>query len=189
MQTILQAPVLIVPGIGNSGPDHWQSRWQRRYPGCTRLEVPDWDQTECADWVAAIARAVRALGPHTRIVAHSLGCLAVAHWATGQEATAASALLVAVPDPHGAAFPSEARGFTPLPEQRFAFPSLIVASDDDPYATPVHAQRCAAMWGSALHRAGALGHINAASGLGDWERGWELAASISQPGRAPAFAS
>lgn len=186
----MQSPVLIVPGIGNSGPDHWQTRWQRRYPGCSRIDVKDWDQPECADWMDAIARAVRALGPHTRIVAHSLGCLAVAHWAAhAGGASVGGALLVAVPDPHGAAFPAEARGFAPLPQSHLGFPSLIVASDDDPYATPAHAQRCAAMWGSALHRAGALGHINAASGLGDWDLGWELANSVSQPGRVPVSAA
>lgn len=123
-----------------------------------------------------------ASGPHTLIVAHSLGCLAVAHWAARMTgARVAGALLVAVPDPHGPAFPAQASGFAPLPERRFPFPTLIVASDDDPYAGIEHAKRYAAAWDGSLHRIGKRGHINAASGLGDWPAGWQLLRSITAP--------
>jgi predicted alpha/beta hydrolase family esterase len=98
----------------------------------------------------------------------------------------AGALLVAVPDPHGPAFPAAARGFAPLPELGLPFPSLIVASDDDPYACITHAERYAAAWGSRLHRIGKRGHINAASGLGDWPAGWQLLESLTDPVSASA---
>jgi predicted alpha/beta hydrolase family esterase len=94
-------------------------------------------------------------------------------------------LLVAVPDPHGPAFPAAAHGFAPLPEQRFDFPSLIVASDNDSYSGIEHARHCAQAWGSRLHYAGALGHINAASGLGDWDKGWELLEELSRSTKRP----
>jgi len=177
----MQRSILIVPGIGNSGEAHWQSRWQQRHAGITRIAPSSWDEPECADWTAAIERAVSASGPHTLVVAHSLGCLAVAHWAarTAQAARVAGALLVAVPDPHGARFPAAAHGFAPLPELRLPFPSLIVASDDDPYAHIAHAERYAAAWGGSLHRIGKRGHINAASGLGDWSDGWQLLERIT----------
>ncbi|SHM47897.1 hypothetical protein SAMN05192549_101689 [Duganella sacchari] len=186
--------VLIVPGIGNSGAEHWQTRWQEKYADITRIAPASWDAPECDDWVAAIERAVQASGPQTLIVAHSLGCLAVAHWAhsrvTGGAATdtngIAGALLVAVPDPDGPVFPGAARGFAPLPTQRLPFPSLIVASDDDPYAKADYAQRCAQAWGSRLYRIGKRGHINAASGLGDWPEGWRLLESLTGPGSASA---
>jgi predicted alpha/beta hydrolase family esterase len=191
-RTNMQA-IVIVPGIGNSGEQHWQSRWQASHAGVTRIAPSSWDAPECGDWVAAIDSAVRAAGPDTLLVAHSLGCLAVAHWAARHGAAAgdaspavAGALLVAVPDPHGPAFPAEARGFAPLPQQRFGFPSLIVASDDDPYGRMAYAERCAAAWGSGLHRIGAYGHINAASGLGDWPEGWRLLASLKSPAIASA---
>lgn len=186
----MQKSVLIVPGIGNSGDEHWQSYWQRERADVTRIAPTSWDEPECDDWVAAIERAVAASGPQTLIVAHSLGCLAVAHWAArhGGETRAgvAGALLVAVPDPGGPAFPAAARGFASLPEQRLPFPSLIVASDDDPYARMAHAERYAAAWGSRLHRIGKLGHINAASGLGDWPAGWQLLESLTGPESASA---
>ena len=172
---------LIVPGIGNSGAEHWQTLWQQSHACVSRIEVADWNEPQCADWVAAIERAMRASGPDTLIVAHSLGCLAVAHWtASAGRAACRAALLVAVPDPHGPAFPAAAHGFAPLPEQRFDFPSLIVASDNDPYASIEHARHYANVWGSRLHYAGALGHINAASGLGTWDKGWELLEELSR---------
>lgn len=182
----MQKSVLMVPGIGNSGDGHWQSRWQQQRAGITRIAPSSWDEPECGDWVEAIERAVAASGPQTLIVAHSLGCLAVAHWAARHDRTIAGALLVAVPDPYGPAFPAAARGFGPLPELRLSFPSRIVASDDDPYARIEHAERYAAAWGSRLHRIGKLGHINAASGLGDWPAGWQLLDSLTVPATASA---
>jgi len=74
-------PVFVVPGIGNSGPLHWQSVWQAAHPDWRRLVVEDWDQVVCDDWVSAIERQVAESGEDTVIVAHSLGCLAVVHWA------------------------------------------------------------------------------------------------------------
>ena len=174
----MHTPVLIVPGINNSGESHWQSHWQRRHPGFERLEVDDWDHPECGHWSDAIGRAVERLGPRTVIVAHSLGCLAVAHWAARSGSAAGAALLVALPDPHGPAFPSEARGFAPLPEGRMPFPSIIVASGDDPYANAGLTRRCAHAWGSRLHHVGNQGHLNAASGLGEWPAGWDLLESL-----------
>ena len=75
-------PVLVVPGIGNSGPTHWQSVWQASHPAWERLTVDDWDRVVCDDWISAIGQQVAPHGKDTLIVAHSLGCLAVVHWAT-----------------------------------------------------------------------------------------------------------
>jgi hypothetical protein len=98
----------------------------------------------------------------------------VGHWAAGPHAPIRAALLVAVPDPRGPAFPPEAVGFSDPPGSRFSFRSTVVVSDDDPYASPEHAERLAASWGSRIVRVGRCGHINSASGLGAWARGWEL---------------
>lgn len=77
----MSVSVLILPGIGNSGPQHWQTLWQNSHPDFVRVEQRDWDRPVCAEWVAALDAAVRAAGPQAVLVAHSLGCLAVAHWA------------------------------------------------------------------------------------------------------------
>ncbi len=107
-------------------------------------------------------------------MAHSLACLLVAHWQAGSTLPVRGAFLVAVPDPLSGAFPSEAAAFAAPPREKLRFPSLIVASSDDPYGSPSYAARCAAEWGSGLVDIGACGHINGASGLGDWPDGMAL---------------
>jgi uncharacterized protein len=164
-------PVLILPGIGDSGPAHWQTLWQRAYPRVRRVVQTDWDRPQCDAWSAALDAAVGESSPGVVLVAHSLACLLVAHWAASTRHVIHGALLVAVPDPSGPAFPAEATGFSPLPMQRLPFTSLIVASSDDPYGSLAHAHRCASAWGSRIVEVGAAGHINAASGLGDWPAG------------------
>jgi predicted alpha/beta hydrolase family esterase len=172
-------PVLVVPGIGNSGPTHWQSVWQTTQPHWHRLQVDDWDRVDCDDWVSAIERQMALLGKEAVIVAHSLGCLAVVHWAARHAPRIRGALLVAVPDPAASAFPiTAASGFSPLPRERLPFPTTVVASANDPYGTVDHARTCAAAWGSELAEVGARGHINSASGLGDWPEGYRLLEKI-----------
>jgi predicted alpha/beta hydrolase family esterase len=169
--------ILILPGLNNSGPAHWQTRWEQRLPNARRVAERDWDRPDRAAWVAALDGAVAAAGPDVVLVAHSLGCLQVAHWASGAPSAGASvrgALLVAPPDPEAPGFPDVVTGFAPLPSTRLPFASTLVASTNDPYGAWAFAARCAEAWGSRLVNAGPLGHINADSGLGDWEAGLRL---------------
>jgi uncharacterized protein len=171
------APVLILPGIGGSGPHHWQSLWQALHPAYHRVEMPDWDRPERAAWVRALDGAVSAAASLPVIVAHSLGCLAVAHWAA-QGGRARAALLVAAPDPGGLDFPEVARSFAPVPLVPLGFPSRVIASRNDPYGSFEFAQLCAMAWGGTLTDVGPAGHINADSGLGDWPAGQQLLADL-----------
>ncbi|PMS14983.1 hypothetical protein C0Z18_29225 [Trinickia dabaoshanensis] len=165
----MNCPVFIVPGIGNSGPSHWQTLWQAAHSDWQRLSVDDWDHVVCDDWVHALERQLTKSGAETVVVAHSLGCLALAHWAARSSRTLRGALLVAVPDPASPAFPrTAATGFEPIPAKRLAFPSVIVASTNDPYGNLDHAQACAAAWGSELIEVREKGHLNADSNLGHW---------------------
>lgn len=168
-------PIIMVPGICNSGPDHWQSHWQAQIRHTARIAPSDWYRPERNDWVAALTLAVTAAPSPPLLVAHSLGCLAVAHWAPQRAARKiAGALLVAVPDPSARAFPAEAASFVDPPFGRLPFPAMIVASEDDPYATLAYAEERAAGWGTELVVIGRRGHINSASGLGDWPEGRTL---------------
>jgi len=167
-------PVLLVPGIGNSGPDHWQSAWERRHALVTRVAQRDWDHPHCAEWLEALDAEVVRLGPQTLLVAHSLACLLVAHWAARSPRPVRAALLVAVPDPTGLAFPAAAVGFGDVPRTRLPFDTTIVCSTDDPYSSLAFVRRCAGDWDAELVDAGSRGHLNAASGLGDWDDGWAL---------------
>lgn len=175
----MRATVLIMPGINNSGPTHWQSLWEEANPVFRRIQVDDWDRPECASWIASIDRAVTSVEQPVILVAHSLGCLPVIEWAMrGRTDRVRGALLVSVPDPLGPNFPAEATGFTPLPLQRLPFKSIVVSSENDPYGGSAYARRCADEWGSRFVNIGAAGHINAASNLGAWDEGMALLRSL-----------
>ncbi|HLK91726.1 MAG TPA: alpha/beta fold hydrolase [Polyangia bacterium] len=177
---------MIVPGLGGSGPAHWQTRWEALYPAHVRVEQRDWDHPRRAEWLAALASAV-AGGPVV-LVAHSLGCALVAHAAAEPwSAAVAAALLVAPADVDSPAHtPPETRDFAPLPLAPLPFPATVVASQDDPYVTLARARSLARAWGAALVDAGPRGHLNADSGLGDWPEGRRhLEALVA---RAPALA-
>lgn len=165
---------LIVPGIGNSGPRHWQTLWERQHPEWRRVQQRDWDRPVRDEWLQALESAMAEAPAPSVLVAHSMGCLLVAHWAQRSSLPVRAALLVAVPDPEGPCFPPAAQGFQPVPSEKLRFPSLVVASSDDPFGSVAHARRCATDWGSAFIEIGAVGHINADSGLGDWPAGLEL---------------
>lgn len=169
----LDATVLVLPGIGDSGQAHWQSLWEQRHPSFRRVIQRDWDHPVYSEWAARLEEAVATSGTDTVLVTHSLGSLLATQWAAGTRLRIRAALLVAVPDPAGSAFPAEAEGFaTSL--QALPFPSIVVASANDPYASLVYTRACAAAWGSELVNIGDAGHINAASGLGEWPQGMDL---------------
>jgi predicted alpha/beta hydrolase family esterase len=170
----LSATVLILPSIGNSGPLHWQSIWEQSQPEFVRVQQRDWDNPVCEEWVAVIEEAVKRAGPDVVLVAHSLACLAVAHWAAKPHSPIKGALLVAVPNSKGPNFPVEARGFSENPTRPFSFRSTVVVSDNDPYGSPEHARQLAAAWGSRVVHIGNRGHINANSGLGAWPEGYKF---------------
>lgn len=167
-------PILLLPGYLDSGPEHWQSLWQKTSAAFVRVAQRDWEHPVCAEWVAVLDDAVARHGVGAVLVAHSLACLLVAHWAAVTARTVKGALLVAPPDPQNPNFPEVAVGFTPAPARPFGFPSILVASANDPYADFEFAERCAAAWGSRLINAGRLGHINAASGVEAWPEGMAL---------------
>lgn len=163
--------IIILPGIGGSGDGHWQTHWEASSKNFARFAPSSWDEPHLEDWISALDTAVAATDAPPVLVAHSLACLLVAHWQARSSAPIAGAMLVAVPDPHGAAFPAEAASFADPPAQRFRFASLVVASGNDPYGAIDHARQRAGQWGSKLIEAGPVGHINAGSGLGNWPAG------------------
>jgi predicted alpha/beta hydrolase family esterase len=166
--------IVILPGIGGSGELHWQTRWEKTNPRYRRFQPTDWNRPELKDWIAALDRAVSAASKPPLLVAHSLACLLVAHWQQVSTAAVAGAFLVAVPNPQSEAFPAEAASFADPPLGEFRFPSLVVASANDPYGAIEYARGRASQWGSGIAEVGELGHINEASGLEDWPQGKAL---------------
>ncbi|MEP6936098.1 MAG: alpha/beta hydrolase [Nitrospirota bacterium] len=167
-------PVLVLPGHANSGPQHWQSRWELRHFEWQRVQLGNWDDPVCDEWVRVLDAAVQACSSPPILVAHSLACLLVAHWAHRSSLCLKGAFLAAVPDPLSACFPATARGFVPVPMTPFAFRSLVIASANDPFGSLTHATQCAATWGSTFIDIGQAGHINADSGHGEWSEGYAL---------------
>ena len=167
----VKAPVLILPGFGNSGSQHWQTLWELRHPDWQRVNLGEWDSPTCDDWIHALDVAVRACPSPPVLVAHSLACLLVAHWVHRLSRVPTGAFLVAVPDPKSDSFPASARGFMPVPLLPFMFRSLVVASANDPLGSPAYAKHCAMAWGSMFIDIGQAGHINVDSGHGEWPEG------------------
>lgn len=163
--------ILIVPGLGNSGPDHWQTRWERKLPTAQRVEQDDWDTPVRADWVERIAAAVGKATRPVVLVAHSLGVLAVAEAAPRLQGVKA-AFLVAPPDATRDDMPDCIKAsFADVSAEPLPFPAMLVASRNDPYCAYGVADELAAAWGALLVDAGEAGHINAASGHGPWPEG------------------
>ena len=169
----MSARVLLVPGISNSGPAHWQSLWEAGREDVLRVRQRDWNHPVCDEWVLSLDHAVRAADGPPILAAHSLGCLVVAHWAASSTQKTHAILMAAVPDPQGGDFPRQAVGFQSVPPSLQGRRVVIFGSSDDPYSSPSFVQRCVMHWNAEFVDLGPAGHINAASGLGDWPRGWQ----------------
>jgi predicted alpha/beta hydrolase family esterase len=167
--------VLILPGFENSGPAHWQSRWEAEHPECVRVEQADWFQPQVGDWVDTLDAAIAAAPEPVLLAAHSLGCVTVAHWVArgGDTAKVLGALLVAPADIDTADVPALVN-FRPIPLVRLPFPSIVVAGDDDPWAALPRSEQFARAWGSRLVVVPGGGHLNADSDLGSWPQGRAL---------------
>jgi hypothetical protein len=175
--------VLIVPGLDDSGPRHWQSAWDR-LPYFSRVDLGTWDAPKLHLWVPRLDRAVRESPRPIVFAAHSLGCIAIAWWAALSWSEAfrekvRGALLVAPPDVDSEETDVRIRDFRPLPRIRLPFPSQIVASRNDPHCRFARAEEMALAWGSDFVDAGYAGHLNADSAVGPWAEGLPLLARLS----------
>lgn len=164
--------LIIVPGLGGSGPDHWQTLWEQKF-GAVRVRQDDPAQPDPVHWAARLQEMIEATPGELVLVAHSLGVLTVAHWATRHAVPerVRGALLVAPPDPERPDALDEVRRFAPLPAGPLPFPALVVASENDPYAASEWAEALAETWEAEFVTAGEAGHINTVSGHGDWPEG------------------
>jgi predicted alpha/beta hydrolase family esterase len=171
--------VLILPGLGSSGPGHWQSLWEAQC-GYARVEQADWERPQLADWLHTLRAVTGDSSQRFVLVAHSLACALVAHAAHRLPVgRVAAALLVAPADVDSPDHtPDVVRGFAPMPLLRLPFPATVVASSNDPYVGLDRARHFAASWGAGFVDIGATGHINADSGLGAWDQGQRLLADL-----------
>jgi hypothetical protein len=167
--------VLLLPGWQGSGPGHWQMHWARKQ-GHAVVEQNDWLHPLRGDWLARLDETVIDTPGPVVVVAHSLGCILVAAWASVSRHTARvrGALLVAPGDTEALELKDRLPGWSPISRQRLPFRSILVGSQNDPYCTADRAQALAQAWGARWVNLGAAGHINADSSLGEWPEGQAL---------------
>jgi uncharacterized protein len=163
--------LLFVAGLNGFGPDHWQTRWRNRLPTAKLVEQADWDRPDLSLWVRAIVEACEAAQRPVVLIAHSLGVTTVSHAAPLLSASRVKGALLVAPPSDEALIREGAGAFAPTPSAPLPFPSLLVASQNDPFSEYQFAEDKAAQWGSRLVAAGEAGHINADSGHGPWPEG------------------
>ena len=163
-----------MPGLYNSGPQHWQSYWENEY-GFKRIDQENWDLPNCEDWIRKIDFTISIYPPESVVlVGHSLACCTIVKWAEKYKRVIKGALLVAPSDTEAPNYPQGTTGFTPMPQYRLPFPSITVASKNDEYVSVERAKAFAGYWGSDIVVLGDLGHINSASKLSNWPEGYAL---------------
>jgi predicted alpha/beta hydrolase family esterase len=172
-----EAEILVIPGLGDSGPDHWQSRWEAKIPAVRRVVQADRDRPELAAWRDRIVEEVARASRPVVLVAHSLGVLAAVHaapfLAKGESSgKVKGAFLVAPPSIEVlAGLDALDPAFLTVPGEPLPFPALVIASRDDPFASFAESEALARTLGAELIDAGFSGHINSDSGHGPWPEG------------------
>jgi uncharacterized protein len=166
---------LLVPGLGNSGPEHWQTYFQNSGDNFYRIEQQEWDAPTCKEWIETIDKKVTEFDLATVIlIGHSLGCSAIAHWAAEYKRQIKGALLVAPSDLEAQGYTFPVTGFIPIPADKINFKTIVVASANDIWVSLDRAKFFADNWGSEFINIGEAGHINAVSGHTNWVEGMRI---------------
>jgi predicted alpha/beta hydrolase family esterase len=183
----IDTTVLIVPGLREHVPEHWQTLLAAQLPKVYTVPPLEEDKLSCAARVGALDRALRAIDGPVILVAHSAGVMMVAHWAQATRSPRSiKGALLATPADVESRFPEgypttdslREHGWLPIPRRVLPFPSLVAASRNDPLCAFERAQALAQDWGSTLEDLGDVGHLNPAAGFGEWPRALELIRSL-----------
>jgi uncharacterized protein len=169
--------ILIVPGLRDDMPDHWQTLLQAKLRKVACVPRIQTDKLSCAAWVAELDRSLARIEGPVILVAHSGGVIMVVHWAQSHRRAIHGALLAAPPDfetPLPEGYPTQEvlrqNGWLPTPRAPLPFPSIVAASTNDPLGRYDRVAELATAWGSRIVNVGAVGHLNPASGFGEWPR-------------------
>ncbi|MFA6342414.1 MAG: alpha/beta hydrolase [Fibrobacteraceae bacterium] len=169
---------LIIPGLNNSGPKHWQSFWEKSLPNAHRLTQENWGNPELQPWLASLNKELQSSKENTLIIAHSLGVSLVIHWLTRySNPYVKGALLVSPSDVDSV---EVIKNFAPMPLKRLPIPTVVAASENDVFVSLDRALFFADQWGSKLVNVGKLGHINAETNLGEWPQGKAILADFER---------
>ena len=175
--------VLVVPGLRDHVPDHWQTHLAAQLPKAFTVPPLEQDRLSCAARVDALDRALGAIAGPIVVVAHSAGTMMFVHWAQtrrprGHVVGAILATPADVERPFPAGYPTtdtlREHGWLPIPRRPLPYRTLLAASRDDPLCAFDRAKAFATDWGSDFVDLGEVGHLNPASGYGPWPRATEL---------------
>ncbi|SAK71741.1 alpha/beta hydrolase [Caballeronia pedi] len=186
---IISATVLIVPGLREHVADHWQTLLARKLPRVRSVAPLEHDKLSCAERVAAIDRALASIDGPVIVVAHSAGVMMLAHWASRCKSRAIHGALLAAPadleTPMPPGYPTidalDAHGWLPVPRDVLPFPSIVAGSSNDPLTGLDRAREFARSWGSRFVELGDVGHLNPASGHGEWPMAEEFISQLATP--------
>ena len=181
-----EVTVLIVPGLRDHMAEHWQTLLAAALPRVRTVKPMGREDLDCARKVAAIEREANAIKGPLLLVAHSGGVIMVAHWAKQTQRPVHGALLATPPDferAMPAGYPTidklQAGGWMPVPRNRLPFRSIVAASRNDPLGQFDRVAELAKDWGSKLIDLGEVGHLNPASGYGEWPSADPLIAELT----------
>lgn len=165
----------IIPGLGNSGPDHWQTHFEKSGDHFIRINQHEWDLPASKDWIETIDLTISDYNlADVILIGHSLGCIAIANWAKQYHKKIKGALLVAPSDLEAPRYTFDTVGFDQIPLDKINFKTIVVASSNDEWVTLERARFFAENWGSEFINIGNAGHINADAGFGEWPEGLEI---------------
>lgn len=165
----------IIPGLGGSGWDHWQTYFENTQENFRRIEQKDWENPNIEEWVNNVDKAIANYDPESVVlVAHSLGCLTVAEWSKRFNRKIKGALLVAPPDADLLQEKLHRKLFEETTAKKINTRTIVVASSNDHWASIDRAKKYAEGWGSEFINIGNAGHINNLSGYGEWKQGLEI---------------
>lgn len=169
---------LILPGLGDSGPDHWQTYWLTKFPNAVKLVQDDWDEPKLDIWLDRLNETLDTIQSPVILIAHSLAVSLVLHWDKNRGSAnhkVVGALLVSPTDVESDDHvPATIRHFAPMPIHKLPFPAIVVASEDDPFVDMERAIYFGSKWGAELVNIGNNGHINSETKLAFWEEGQEI---------------
>jgi predicted alpha/beta hydrolase family esterase len=176
------ATLVLVPGLRGHVEDHWQTRLAASMPEARIVPPLGRADAGLRARVTLLDQVIEQVTGPVVLVAHSAGVLVTVHWAARYSRASVVGALLATPPAFAAPLPAEYpsiqvlrhHGWLPIPRRPLPFPSIVAASTDDPLGNPVRLQALARAWGSRWHSLGAVGHLNPASGFGDWPEAVEL---------------
>lgn len=181
------AKVIIVPGLRDHAPAHWQTLLGAQLQGSITVPRMTKDKLSCAAWVELIERTLSGVAGPLIAVAHSGGVMMLVHWAQRHRRPILGALLATPADLEmrlPAGYPTlevlRENGWLPVPRAPLPFPSIVAASSNDPLAAYDRVAGYAEDWGSRLVNVGAVGHLNPAAGFGEWPRALEFVAELAR---------